>query len=45
MAWRTQARHRLHKPEAAVYHASYAEMVTLFRASGSARDRLIVLLI
>lgn len=44
MAWRMRARHRLHEPEAEVDRASDAEIVALLRACGSARDRLIVLL-
>jgi site-specific recombinase XerD len=44
MAWRMRARHRLHEPEAGVDRASDAEIVSLLRACGSARDRLIVLL-
>jgi integrase/recombinase XerD len=44
MAWRMRARHRLHEPESGVDQASDAEIVALLRACGSARDRLIVLL-
>lgn len=44
MAWRMRARHRLHEPDAGVDRASDAEIVALVSACGSARDRLIVLL-
>jgi integrase/recombinase XerD len=44
MAWRMRARHRLHEPERPVDRASEAEILALLRACGSARDRLIVLL-
>jgi integrase/recombinase XerD len=44
MAWRMRARHRLREPETTVDRASDAEIVALLRASRSARDRLIVLL-
>jgi integrase len=39
-----RARHRLHEPEAAVERASDEEIVGLLHACGSARDRLVVLL-
>ena len=42
---RLQARHRLHAPETAVDRASDDELVALFTACRSARDRLIVLLL
>jgi integrase len=42
--WRMRARHRLHEPETAVDRASDADVVEVLRACGSARDRLIVLL-
>ncbi len=45
MAWRLRARHRLHEPESTVDRAGDAEIVALFRACRSARDRLIVLLL
>ncbi len=44
MGWRMRARHRLREPETTVDRASDAEIVALLRASGSARDRLMVLL-
>jgi integrase/recombinase XerD len=44
MAWRLQARHRLHQPETPVDRASDEQVVALVRACRSARDRLIVLL-
>lgn len=44
MSWRMRARHRLHEPETAVDRASDAEIVALLAACGSARDRLMVLL-
>ena len=44
MAWRMRARHRLHEPEATVDRASDEEIVALLQACGSARDRLLVLL-
>jgi len=44
MAWRMRARHRLHEPDAGVDRASDGEIVALIAACGSARDRLIVLL-
>jgi integrase/recombinase XerD len=44
MAWRMRARHRLHEPEATVDRASDEEIVALLRVCGSARDRLVVLL-
>ena len=44
MAWRMKARHRLHEPEAVVDRAADADIVAVIGACGSARDRLIVLL-
>lgn len=44
MSWRMRARHRLQEPETAVDRASDAEIVALLGACGSARDRLMVLL-
>jgi integrase len=44
MRWRLRARHRLHEPHSDVDRASDAEIVALFSASRSARNRLIVLL-
>jgi integrase/recombinase XerD len=44
MAWRMRARHRLHEPETPVERAGDGDIVALLRACGSARDRLIVLL-
>ncbi len=44
MAWRMRARHRLHEPEAVVDRAADADIVAVIGACGSARDRLIVLL-
>lgn len=44
MAWRMRARHRLREPEPVIDRASDAEIVALLTACGSARDRLIVLL-
>jgi integrase/recombinase XerD len=43
--YRMRARHRLKEPEAAVDRASDEEIVALFAACRSARDRLIVLLL
>jgi integrase/recombinase XerD len=45
LAQRLRARHQLHTPERAVDRASDAELVALFAACRSARDRLIVLLL
>jgi integrase len=45
LAYRLRARHQLHEPEIAVDRASDEEIVALFRACRSARDRLIVLLL
>jgi integrase/recombinase XerD len=42
--WRLRARHRLHEPDPSVNRASDDDIVALLRASRSARDRLIVLL-
>ena len=44
MSLRMRARHRLHEPERPVERASDADIVALLRVCGSARDRLIVLL-
>ena len=44
MSWRMRARHRRHEPERPVERASDADIVAVLRACGSARDRLIVLL-
>lgn len=44
LAWRMRARHRLREPETAVDRASDEQIVALLRASRSARDRLVVLL-
>ncbi len=44
MTWRMKARHRLHEPEAVVDRAADADIVAVIGACGSARDRLIVLL-
>jgi site-specific recombinase XerD len=44
MAWRMKARHRLREPEAVVGRAADADIVAVIGACGSARDRLIVLL-
>ena len=44
MAWRMRARHRVHEPVRPVERASDDDIVALLRACGSARDRLIVLL-
>ncbi len=45
LAHRLRARHQLHEPETAVDRASDEEVVALFIACRSARDRLIVLLL
>jgi integrase/recombinase XerD len=45
LSYRLRARHRLSEPEAAVDRASDEEIVALFAACRSARDRLIVLLL
>ena len=45
MAWRMRARHRLREPETTVERAGDTQIVALLRACGSARDRLIVLLL
>lgn len=45
LSYRLRAIHRLHEPEKPVDRASDEEVVELFRACGSARDRLIVLLL
>ncbi|MET9030461.1 site-specific integrase [Nocardia sp. NPDC004168] len=45
LRYRLRARHRLREPETAVDRASDAEIVALFGACWSARDRLIVLLL
>jgi integrase/recombinase XerD len=42
--WRVRARHRMREPERPVDRASDADIVALLGACGSARDRLIVLL-
>src|ERR1019366_5345617 len=44
MSWRMRARHRLHEPEVPVDRAADADIVAVLGACGSARDRLIVLL-
>ncbi|WP_096240565.1 hypothetical protein [Streptomyces olivochromogenes] len=44
LRYRLRAMHRLHDPENAVDRASDEEVVALFRACSSARDRLIILL-
>src|ERR1022692_1154241 len=44
MSWRMRARHRLHAPEVPVDRAADADIVAVLGACGSARDRLIVLL-
>ncbi len=44
MAWRMRARHCLHEPETVVDRAADADIVAVVGACGSARDRLIVLL-
>jgi integrase/recombinase XerD len=45
LAYRLRARHQLHEAETTVDRASNEEIVALFRACRSARDRLIVLLL
>ncbi|WP_329127303.1 hypothetical protein OG727_07635 [Streptomyces caniferus] len=45
MRYRLRARHRLQEPETAVDRASDQEIVAMFGACRSARDRLIVLLL
>ena len=45
LALRMRARHRLHEPESGVDRASDVEIVAMFTACRSARDRLIVLLL
>jgi integrase/recombinase XerD len=42
--WRVRARHRMHEPERPVDRAADADIVAVLGACGSARDRLIVLL-
>src|SRR5487761_1214801 len=42
--WRVRARHRLHAPQARVDRAGDGDVVAVLGACGSARDRLIVLL-
>ena len=42
--WRIRARHRLHEPQTRVDRADDSDVVAVLRACGSARDRLIVLL-
>lgn len=44
LAYRLRAQHRLHEPETVVDRAADVEIVAMFRACRSARDRLIVLL-
>jgi len=43
MAWRLRARHRVHEPDAPVSRATDDDIVAVLGACGSARDRLIVL--
>ncbi|WP_310729428.1 site-specific integrase [Streptomyces sp. N2A] len=45
MRYRLAARHRLQEPEVAIDRASDEEVVAMFRACRSARDRLIMLLL
>jgi integrase/recombinase XerD len=42
--WRMRARHRMHEPESPVDRAADADIVAVLHGCGSARDRLIVLL-
>jgi len=42
--WRMRARHRLHEPQSRVDRADDSDVVAVLGACGSARDRLIVLL-
>ncbi|MFI1367167.1 tyrosine-type recombinase/integrase [Streptomyces griseochromogenes] len=44
LTYRLRAQHRLHEPETVVDRATDVEIVAMFRACRSARDRLIVLL-